>query len=338
MRKNFLTYMFALACLSANAQEAETEQNNGDFAIAVASDVEADSTSPKIAVAYEPVVAASNDEAIAVDVVVDMVSNDTIVAPIKNGDFKSDMLAYQYDTMPVAKVKHTFAEYNTTVNGWGYGVRMGICLGGTSPFPIPQEIREIQEFGLNGAFMQEFYGYKLFNERVGLYLGERIAVEGMKTTARVKNYHMSIVQDGEEMAGYYTGIDETNARTVSIKVPIEAMFRVAPRFDLRVGPYLQFNINKSFEGSVYDGYLRVDTPTGQKVEFSKDTYAVYDFSDDMKKFMVGAELAADFKITKHFGAFAHLDWGLNSVFPDDFETISFKMYPIYFSMGLFVGL
>lgn len=307
--------MFALSCLAVNAQDTVTVQNNGELVI----------------IEDEKVVYVS-DTVAAVEPV------DSVIAPVKSGDFESDVLAFHYDTLPVEKVKPSFADYNTTVKGWGYGVRMGMCMGGTSPFPIPQEIREIVSFGLNGAFMQEFYGYKLFNQRVGIYLGERVACEGMKTTARVKNYHMSIVQEGEEMAGYYTGIDETNAKTVSIKVPVEAMFRVTPRFDLRVGPYLQFNIKKSFEGSVYDGYLRVDTPTGQKVEFSKDTYAVYDFSDDMRNCLVGAELAADYKITKHFGAFANLDWGLNSVFPDNFETISFKMYPIYFSLGLFVGL
>lgn len=315
MKKRFLTYIFALACFAANAQDTVTEQNN-----------------------YELVIIEDEEVIYVSDTVATVESTDSVISPIKHGDFESDILAFQYDTLPVEKVKPSFAEFNTTYKGWGYGVRMGMCMGGTSPFPLPEEIREIKSFGLNGAFMQEIYGYKLFNQRLGIYLGERIACEGMKTTARVKNYHMSIVQDGEEMAGYYTGIDETNARTVSVKVPVEAMFRITPRFDLRVGPYMQFNIKKSFEGKVYDGYLRVNDPTGQKVEFAKDTYAVYDFSDDMKKCLMGAELAADVKITKHFGAFALLDWGMNSVFPDDFETISFKMYPIYFSLGLFVGM
>lgn len=218
--------------------------------------------------------------------------------------------------------------------GWGYGYRLGFTIGGITPVPLPAEIREMMTFSPNGAFMQEIYGYKLFKEKFGFYFGERLAVEGMNVEARVKNYHMSIEQGGDYISGYFTGVDKTEAKLISVKIPIEFMARVNSRLDLRVGPYIQINLHREFKGEVYDGYLRENTPTGQKIIFSDGSKATYDFSEDVKKTCFGAEVAADFLIKNNFGIFANLDYGFRSVFPDDFETISFKMYPIFFSLGL----
>lgn len=219
--------------------------------------------------------------------------------------------------------------------GWGYGYRLGFTIGGITPVPLPAEVREMMTFSPNGAFMQEIYGYKLFKEKFGFYFGERLAIEGMNVEARVKNYHMSIEQGGDYISGYFTGVDKTEAKLISVKIPIEFMARVNSRLDLRVGPYIQINLHREFKGEVYDGYLRENTPTGQKIVFSDGSTATYDFSEDVKKAGFGAEVAADFQIKNGFGIFANLDYGFSSVFPDDFETISFKMYPIFFSLGVF---
>ena len=219
-------------------------------------------------------------------------------------------------------------------NGWGYGCRLGFTIGGITPVPLPAEVREMMTFSPNGAFMQEIYGYKLFKEKFGFYFGERLAIEGMNVEARVKNYHMSIEQGGDYISGYFTGVDKTEAKLISVKIPFEFVARVTPRLDLRVGPYAQINIHREFKGEVYDGHLRENTPTGQKIVFSDGSTATYDFSEDVKKAGFGAEVAADFQIKNGFGIFANLDYGFRSVFPDDFETISFKMYPIFFSLGV----
>lgn len=238
------------------------------------------------------------------------------------------------------KNKPTFEDFTTTLKGFGYGYRMGFTIGGITPVPLPAEIREMVSFSPNGAFMQEIYGYKMLGEkqRLGIYFGERLAVEGMNAEARVKNYQMSIEQGGDYISGYFTGIDKTEAKLISLKMPLEFMVRVSPRLDFRVGPYAQINLHKEFKGEVYDGYLRENTPVGQKIVFSDGSTASYDFSDDVKNFISGAEVAADFKINKYFGVFGNLDLGFGSVFPDNFETITFKMYPIFFSLGVFVGI
>lgn len=238
------------------------------------------------------------------------------------------------------RVKPTFENFTTTLKGFGYGYRMGFTIGGITPVPLPAEIREMVSFSPNGAFMQEIYGYKMLGEkqRLGIYFGERLAIEGMNAEASVKNYQMSIEQGGDYISGYFTGIDKTEAKLISLKMPLEFMVRVSPRLDFRVGPYAQINLHREFKGEVYDGYLREGNPTGQKIVFSDGSTASYDFSEDIKKGSLGAEVAADFKINKYFGVFGNLDLGFGSVFPDNFETITFKMYPIFFSLGLFVGI
>lgn len=251
----------------------------------------------------------------------------------------SVVVSAESDT-PSEKNKPTFEDFTTTLKGFGYGYRMGFTIGGITPVPLPAEIREMVSFSPNGAFMQEIYGYKMLGEkqRLGIYFGERLAVEGMNAEARVKNYQMSIEQGGDYISGYFTGIDKTEAKLISLKMPLEFMVRVSPRLDFRVGPYAQINLHKEFKGEVYDGYLRENTPVGQKIVFSDGSTASYDFSDDVKNFISGAEVAADFKINKYFGVFGNLDLGFGSVFPDNFETITFKMYPIFFSLGVFVGI
>lgn len=253
----------------------------------------------------------------------------------------ADVISAAEDTsVSKVRVKPTFEDFTTTLKGFGYGYRMAFTIGGITPVPLPAEIREMVSFSPNGAFMQEIYGYKMLGEkqRLGIYFGERLAVEGMNAEARVKNYQMSIEQGGDYISGYFTGIDKTEAQLISLKMPLEFMVRVSPRLDFRVGPYAQINLHREFKGEVYDGYLRENTPVGQKIVFSDGSTATYDFSEDVKKLGGGAEVAADFKITKYFGVFGNLDLGFGSVFPENFETITFKMYPIFFSVGVFVGL
>jgi hypothetical protein len=88
-----------------------------------------------------------------------------------------------------------------------------------------------------------------------------------------------------------------------------------------------------FSGHVYEGYLRKDDPTGEKVNFNNGAIASYDFSSDLRNFQWGAQLGVDWKAFKHLKVFADLTWGLNDIFQKDFQTISFAMYPIYLNFG-----
>lgn len=216
----------------------------------------------------------------------------------------------------------------------GFLFRAGYVLGGTSPLPLPHEIRSINKFNPEGGLSISLDGYKMFNRRWGLMAGVHFFMEGMHTGADVKNYHMGIVQGDSYLEGYFTGTDVTETMMVGFNIPVLATFRVSPRWNINLGPYVSLLMDTEFEGKVYDGYLREGTPTGQKVVITSDNPATYDFGRDMRKVLWGLELGFDYKAARHLTVFGSLDWGLSGVFHSDFKTVDFPMYPLYATFGV----
>ena len=106
---------------------------------------------------------------------------------------------------------------------------------------------------------------------------------------------------------------------------------------LKAGPYMSVLLDKSFEGYVYDGYLRQGDPTGPKVTMGskEDERATYDFSDDMRSLQFGIAAGVDWQFSHRFGVSADLNWGLNGIFKKDFKTVEQTLYPIYGTIGVF---
>lgn len=218
--------------------------------------------------------------------------------------------------------------------GLEYSIKAGISLGGTSPLPLPAEIRKIESYNPTVCISIEGDVHKRFGDRWGFLFGLRLETKGMETDARVKNYHMKMVgEDQGVMEGNFTGNVKTKVRNTYLTFPILATYRVAKRWDLKLGPYFSYVTNRDFSGSAYDGYMRNGNPIGSKVEISADNPATYDFSQDLRKFQWGAQFGADWKAFSHLNVFADLTWGLNSIFKKDFDTITFDMYPIYATLG-----
>ncbi len=124
-----------------------------------------------------------------------------------------------------------------------------------------------------------------------------------------------------------------------LTMPVLATVRVSPRWNISAGPFFSVFVSQSFKGTVYDnsegiGYLRVDEPTGEKINIDKSNPATYDFSDNMRKWNAGIEIAFDYKAAKHLNVFGILDWGLSDIFEPDFTAVDFKLYPIYGIVGL----
>lgn len=217
---------------------------------------------------------------------------------------------------------------------WGVSARAGYVIGGTTPLPLPAEIRSINRFRPNGGLTFGVDGHKNFNLRWGLMAGLHFFMEGMGTGADVKNYHMGIRMDEDYLEGQFTGTDETNVRMGGVTIPVTAAWRAAPRWTLHAGPYVSFLLTRDFSGSVYDGYLRVNDPTGEKIVISHDNPATYDFSSDMRRVLWGVEFFFEWKATRHIGLLGNIDWGLSDVFKSDFQTVEFPMYPIYATLGI----
>lgn len=112
-----------------------------------------------------------------------------------------------------------------------------------------------------------------------------------------------------------------------------AAYKVNNRLRLNAGPYVSFKTSGDFSGHVYDGYLRENNPTGNKVQFEGDRIALYDFSDNLRTVQYGVQAGVNWKAFRHLTVSGDLMWGLNNIFKKDFETISFNMYPIYLNIG-----
>ena len=223
----------------------------------------------------------------------------------------------------------------------GFIVRAGYVIGGTTPVPLPAEIRKINSFSPRGGVSLGIDGYRMFSKRWGISLGAHFFWEGFHTNADVKNYYVWLEQEGEITKGYFTGTNVTNTEMWGVTVLLLATFRISLRWNLSFGPYLSYYFKQTFSGEVFDndqgvGYLREDSPVGTKILMTRENPTPYpdNFADSMVPFSVGMEVGFDWKALRHMNVFGSLDWGMTDIWKRDFEAISFHMYPIYGTIGV----
>lgn len=236
-----------------------------------------------------------------------------------------------------AQQSRTETIINAALRGWDMEIRAGFNLGGTSPLPLPVEIRSIDSYSPNLPFSLEANFIKRFDEdkKWGLLFGVKLENKNMETKATVKNYSMEIIGDeGQRVAGRWTGGVQTSVKNAYLTFPVLATYKVHPRTNIKAGVFLSYVMDRKFNGYVYDGYLREGNPTGLKTEFANGKTATYDFSDELRTFQWGAQVGVDWKAFTHLKVYADLTWGLNDIFKSDFKTITFNMYPIYLNVGI----
>lgn len=227
------------------------------------------------------------------------------------------------------------------LNGGGFIARVGYVLGGTTPIPLPAEIRKVNGFSPRGGISLGIDGYKMFSKRWGVSAGAHFFWEGFHTNADVKNYYVWLEQEGEVTKGYFTGTNVTSTEMWGVTLPLLATLRMSPRWNVSAGPYLSLYFHQTFTGEVFDndegvGYLREDTPTGNKILMTRENPTPYpdNFPEKMQPVALGIEVAFDWKAMKHMNVFGLLDWGMTDIWDRNFEAITFKMYPIYATVGL----
>lgn len=217
--------------------------------------------------------------------------------------------------------------------GLQYSVRAGYNIGGVSPLPLPAEIRGVNSYNPMLGFSIEGDVEKSLKRSWGVIIGLRLENKMMRTDADVKNYKMSMVSDEGRLDGYWTGRVKTQVKNSYLTVPVLVSYGVTHRWKLKLGPYFSYLMSGDFSGAAYDGYLRKDTPVGTKVELDAEHPGTYDFSGNLQKFNWGLQLGTEWKAFSHLNVYLDLTWSMKSVFPADFETISFAMYPIYATFG-----
>lgn len=214
-------------------------------------------------------------------------------------------------------------------------VRLGYGIGGTMPIGLPAEIRHLNSYKLQfNPSLGIDVNYPL-QDNWGVMAGVQLENKGMEEDAQVKNYHMVITRGTETLEGMFTGNETTKVTMWMLTVPVQFTYKYKKVY-FKAGPYFSYVGSRDFSGWAHGGYLRVDDPTGPKVELGEveGERGDYDFTSDMRRMHVGIDLGVDWHFNNRFGAFADLAWGLSSVHKSSFKTIEQTLYPVYFKFGL----
>lgn len=146
-----------------------------------------------------------------------------------------------------------------------YSVKLGYNIGGTAPLGIPATIRKMNRYKMQSNYSLAFDMQKQIKGRWGAMTGIKLENKGMEVDATVKNYHMSMVKGSSRLTGYYTGNTVIKAEEWALTLPIQATYTPAKNVLVRLGPYVSYVTSRKFDGYVYSGYLRENTPTGAKI-------------------------------------------------------------------------
>lgn len=223
--------------------------------------------------------------------------------------------------------------FKAALKGWHVRIGAGVSIGGAAPVPIPAEIRSIDGFNPTLCIQLEGAAHKMLTEHWGVMVGVRFANKGMETDATVKNYHMEAVSsDGQgKIEGAWTGKVKTNVDLNYLTFPLLATYTFNnDRWSVQLGPYFSYMMAGDFTGEAYDGYIRDIDPTGPRTDVDR---ASYDFSGDLRRFHWGVQAGGEFRAFKHFSVGLNLQWGLNGIFPSEFGSLTFPLFPIYGTLG-----
>ncbi len=216
-------------------------------------------------------------------------------------------------------------------------LRLGLNIGGTMPLDMPASIRSLNSYSpLVNPQIGATVEWPL-NNRLGIEAGLRLDRQAMRTDADVKGYHMEMTQGEETVSGLFTGGVVTKSSTWGVTVPVQLTCHLGNEFKLRVGPMVNFLLSREFSGYAYDGYLRNQTPVGERIEIghTEDQRGNYDFSDDMRSVQFAVGVGVDWRFSQNYGVYVDVQCGLNGAFKSSFKTIEQTLHPVYCTIGLF---
>ncbi|MDR1683465.1 MAG: PorT family protein [Candidatus Symbiothrix sp.] len=215
--------------------------------------------------------------------------------------------------------------------GIEYKIKAGLLAGAVMPIPVPLQIRKIDSYNPLLNIMLEAEIQKNFTNSWTLSFGLKMEQKGMTTRAQVKNYDMELIAPDGKIAGVWTGGVETTVHNSYLTLPVLAVWRPVPRWGVKAGLYASYLLNGNFSGYVYDGYLREGDPTGEKISIDEETH--YNFSGELVKGNYGIQLGFEYQAFTHLFTGLDLCYGINSIFPNSFKTMTFQMHPVYLNLN-----
>ncbi len=215
---------------------------------------------------------------------------------------------------------------------WEFKINVGYNIGGTSPLPMPEEVRKIEKYS-PPAFAPHvaLEATHWFNQKWGLTAQLTLDFKGFSVKDSVLNLWTEMEMRDDPYSGTFTGHNETKIKNTYLTLPVMASYKISEKWLLQAGFYVAWLYSPDFKGTASDGYIRQGGPTGDKTLVDE---ATFDFSENEKKFDCGIQAAAEWKFSGSFALRGQLAWGLTPIFPSDFTGVSFKMYNIYGTIGL----
>ena len=125
------------------------------------------------------------------------------------------------------------------LKGWHVRLGAGVSLGGTSPLPLPAEIRGINSYNPTLCVQLEGAVHRKFGKHWGTMIGVRFENKGMKTDATVKNYHMEAINDDGSgvVNGAWTGNVKTEVNNNYLTFPVLATYSFNDRWQVQAGTF-----------------------------------------------------------------------------------------------------
>lgn len=90
-------------------------------------------------------------------------------------------------------------------------------------------------------------------------------------------------------------------------------------------------VNNRFKGSARDGYIRNQTPVGERENID---HASYDFSDNVRHINAGVEVGADYNLGSALFASANVNYAFTPLMERNFKSIDFNLHHIYLNLGI----
>jgi hypothetical protein len=238
-------------------------------------------------------------------------------------------------TLAAALAALTLAAQQESTPQWEYKAFAGYNLGGTTPLPLPAEIRRMRSWSPGFSPSLALHVTRWLSPQWGVTTGLSIDLKAMSVRTDVKYMNTSLaVGEGDHtgtFTGMFTGANHTSLRLGYLVVPVMAAWRPPGKWTLRMGGYLAFQRDARFEGQASDGYIRNGGPAGDRINIETSSF---DFSGHVSKTDAGAIASADWFFTPRLALSGQFSLGFVPIFPDNFNGVPYKMYNIYFAGGV----
>ena len=204
---------------------------------------------------------------------------------------------------------------------------------------------------------------RMLTDKYGLQLGLYLERRGFKSEVEMRHYDITLEQGGEKIKGPFSGNVVIEIVQIGVTIPVQATWHPDERWTLRLGPYVSYIHDRSFQGYAYgkkvydadgkwtgsfDAYIRRDEIRGEKVEIGdiykdeagnvvdkRGTFSGEDYNSYLRRLQYGVDMGAEFKINRSWGAYADFSFGLNSAFNGkEGNPVSMALHPTYLTVGL----